>query len=119
MGYILVDDVDGMAVRMQAEGGKLHKGPITVPGIIRFAVVADPQGADFLIATPLSRSRRRLCRRHARHDRLARTLCRGWKSAFRLLRKAVRLEQRPGSWIWARWAPISCSRPAANMRRAA
>jgi predicted enzyme related to lactoylglutathione lyase len=54
MGYILVDDVDAMAARIQAEGGKLHRGPITHPGIIRFAVVADPQGAGFLIATPLS-----------------------------------------------------------------
>src|SRR5471032_2823091 len=54
MGYILVDDVDAMAARIQAEGGKLHRGPVTVPGIIRFAVVADPQGAGFLIATPLS-----------------------------------------------------------------
>ena len=35
------------------EGGKLHRGPITMPGVIRFAVVADPQGAAFLIATPL------------------------------------------------------------------
>jgi len=54
MGYILVDDVDDMAKRIVAEGGKLHRGPITVPGIIRFAVVADPQGAGFLIATPIS-----------------------------------------------------------------
>jgi predicted enzyme related to lactoylglutathione lyase len=53
MGYILVDDVDAMVKRIEAEGGKLHKGPITVPGIIRFAVVADPQGAGFLIATPI------------------------------------------------------------------
>jgi predicted enzyme related to lactoylglutathione lyase len=53
MGYILVDDVDDMAKRIEAEGGKLHKGPITVPGIIRFAVMADPQGAGFLIAKPI------------------------------------------------------------------
>jgi predicted enzyme related to lactoylglutathione lyase len=53
LGYIEVDDVDAMAARIQAEGGKLHRGPITVPGIIRFAVVADPQGAGFLIAKPL------------------------------------------------------------------
>jgi predicted enzyme related to lactoylglutathione lyase len=53
MGYILVDDVDDMAKRIVDEGGKLHKGPITVPGIIRFAVVADSQGAGFLIATPI------------------------------------------------------------------
>jgi len=54
MGYILVDDVDEMAKRIVSEGGRLHKGPITVPGIIRFAVMADPQGAGFLIAAPLS-----------------------------------------------------------------
>ena len=53
LGYIFVDDVDMMAASVEAEGGKLLKGPITVPGIIRFAVVADPQGAGFLIATPL------------------------------------------------------------------
>jgi len=54
MGYIKVDDVDAMAARIQAEGGKLHKGPVTIPGTIRFAVVSDPQGAGFLIATPLT-----------------------------------------------------------------
>jgi predicted enzyme related to lactoylglutathione lyase len=53
MGYIHVDDVDAMAARIQKEGGTLHKGPITVPDIIRFAVVSDPQGAVFLIAKPL------------------------------------------------------------------
>jgi predicted enzyme related to lactoylglutathione lyase len=54
MGYIHVDDVDAMAARIAAEGGKLHKGPLDVPGIIRFAVVSDPQGAGFLIAKPMS-----------------------------------------------------------------
>ena len=52
LGYILVDDVDAMARKIAAEGGKLMRGPIDVPGIIRFAVVADPQGAGFLIARP-------------------------------------------------------------------
>jgi hypothetical protein len=54
LGYILVDDVDATAKRVPAAGGTLHKGPITVPGIIRLAVVSDPQGAAFLIATPLT-----------------------------------------------------------------
>jgi predicted enzyme related to lactoylglutathione lyase len=53
MGYILVDDVDDMVGRIVAEGGKLHKGPITVPGVIRFAVMGDPHGAGFLIAAPI------------------------------------------------------------------
>ena len=54
MGYIHVDDVADMAARITREGGKLIKGPIDVPGIIRFAVVSDPQGAGFIIATPMS-----------------------------------------------------------------
>jgi len=53
LGYIFVDDVDAMAKRIPQEGGKLHRGPITVPGVIQFAAVSDPQGAGFLIATPL------------------------------------------------------------------
>jgi uncharacterized protein len=55
LGYIQVDDVDATAKRIPQEGGQLHRGPITVPDIIRFAVVSDPQGAGFLIATPLPR----------------------------------------------------------------
>ncbi len=54
MGYIQVEDVDDMAARITREGGKLHKGPVDVPGIIRFAVVSDPQCAGFLIAKPMS-----------------------------------------------------------------
>lgn len=53
MGYIHVDDVDATAALITREGGKLHKGPLDVPGIIRFAVVADPQGAVFIIAKPM------------------------------------------------------------------
>jgi predicted enzyme related to lactoylglutathione lyase len=54
MGYVAVDDVDAAAEKLKREGGTVHKGPITVPGIIRFAVVSDPQGAGFLIARGLS-----------------------------------------------------------------
>jgi predicted enzyme related to lactoylglutathione lyase len=54
MGYIHVENVGEMAARIVKEGGKLHKGPIDVPGIIRFAVMSDPQGAGFIIAKPMS-----------------------------------------------------------------
>jgi len=50
MGYIAVDDVDEAANRLKQEGGQVVRGPIDVPGIIRFAVVVDPQGAPFMIA---------------------------------------------------------------------
>ncbi|HEX3754275.1 MAG TPA: VOC family protein, partial [Rhizomicrobium sp.] len=53
MGYVRVEDVDATAKRITQEGGKLHKGPIEIPGVIRLAVVADPQGAGFLIAKPV------------------------------------------------------------------
>jgi predicted enzyme related to lactoylglutathione lyase len=53
MGYISVEDVDKAAGRLAREGGKVHRPPCEVPGIIRFAVVADPQGAGFLIAKGL------------------------------------------------------------------
>jgi len=52
-GYIAVDDVDAVAAKIKDEGGTIHRGPCDVPGVIRFAVVADPQGAVFLIAKEL------------------------------------------------------------------
>lgn len=53
MGYIHVEDVDAMARDIVAADGHLHKGPVTVEGVIRWAVVSDPQGGAFMIATPL------------------------------------------------------------------
>lgn len=53
MGYIAVEDVDEAAQRLEQAGGKVHRAPTEVPGIIRFAVVADPQGAGFIIARGL------------------------------------------------------------------
>ena len=52
-GYIGVADVDAMANRVKEAGGVVHRGPTEVPGVIRFAVVADPQGAVFIIAKGL------------------------------------------------------------------
>jgi hypothetical protein len=55
MGYIAVDDVDAAAAKLKSLGGTIHKPTTEVPGVIRFAVVADPQGASFLIAKGLSK----------------------------------------------------------------
>lgn len=49
LGYIGVDDVDVTADRIKALGGAVHKAPEDIPGIGRFAVVADPQGAVFAL----------------------------------------------------------------------
>ncbi|MES2292432.1 MAG: VOC family protein [Pseudomonadota bacterium] len=53
LGYIAADDVDQAVARLKQEGGKVYIEPQEVPGIIRFAMVADPQGAPFYIAKGL------------------------------------------------------------------
>jgi uncharacterized protein len=53
-GYIAVDDVDRAVRAIEAAGGIMHRAPQIVPGVICFAVVADPQGAVFLVAKSLS-----------------------------------------------------------------
>lgn len=53
MGYIAVDNVDEAAKRIEREGGKIMRPPMDVPNVIRFCVVADPQGTGFIIAKGL------------------------------------------------------------------
>src|SRR5260370_36615321 len=48
-GYVAVDDVDDYAKRVEKAGGAVHRGPEAIPGVGRFAVVADPHGAVFII----------------------------------------------------------------------
>lgn len=48
-GYIGVDDVDAYTQRVQAAGGAVHRPPQDIPGVGRFSVVADPQGAVFIL----------------------------------------------------------------------
>ncbi len=48
-GYVWVDNVDAYARQTVEMGGKLWKGPQDIPGIGRFAVLTDPQGAVFLL----------------------------------------------------------------------
>lgn len=51
-GYVAVGDVDAYAERVTAAGGSICHGPDDIPGVGRFAVVADPQGAGFVLFTP-------------------------------------------------------------------
>jgi uncharacterized protein len=52
IGYIVVDDVDAHAQKVVEAGGKLWRGPIDVPGMLRFAIMSDPQGAAIALFTP-------------------------------------------------------------------
>lgn len=52
-GYIGVDDVDAMAARIVGAGGSICMPPADIPTVGRFAVMADPMGATFMLFTPL------------------------------------------------------------------
>lgn len=49
LGYVHADDVDATVERLLALGGVVHVEPQDIPGIGRFAVVGDPQGAAFAL----------------------------------------------------------------------
>jgi predicted enzyme related to lactoylglutathione lyase len=48
-GHVAVDDVDATAKQASELGGKVLREPSDIPGIGRFAVLADPDGAVILI----------------------------------------------------------------------
>jgi hypothetical protein len=52
VGYISVEDVDAHVEMIVQAGGKLWKPATDVPGMLRFAVMSDPQGAAIVIFTP-------------------------------------------------------------------
>jgi len=52
IGYISVDDVDAHIEKIVEAGGKLWKPATDVPGMLRFAVMSDPQGAAIVVFTP-------------------------------------------------------------------
>ena len=49
LGYVGVTDVDATVERIKAGGGGVHVAPTDIPGIGRFALVNDPQGAVFYV----------------------------------------------------------------------
>jgi len=49
IGYIAVADVDAAAARVVAAGGAVHHAAEDIPGVGRFAAMADPHGASFIL----------------------------------------------------------------------
>lgn len=49
IAYVRVEDVDAILPRLVAAGGTVHRAPEDIPGIGRFAVVADLHGAAFCL----------------------------------------------------------------------
>ncbi len=52
IGYVGVDDMDKALAHLARAGGMVHRPATDIPGIGRFAVVADPQGAVFSLFQP-------------------------------------------------------------------
>jgi len=52
IGYIGVADADSAVEKLTQAGGTVHRPPEDIPGIGRFAVVADPHGATFALFHP-------------------------------------------------------------------
>jgi uncharacterized protein len=52
IGYVAVDDVDASAAQAKQEGGAIHRAPDDIPGVGRFAIIADPHGATLCLFKP-------------------------------------------------------------------
>lgn len=50
--YFNVQDVDAAVARAVTLGGAVHMAPMTMDGVGRMAMVADPQGASFYVMDP-------------------------------------------------------------------
>ena len=50
-GYIYVENVDASTAKLKDMGGSVIRPPEDIPGVGRFSVVADPQGAVFELFT--------------------------------------------------------------------
>jgi predicted enzyme related to lactoylglutathione lyase len=44
LGHVSVEDVDDTVLRAEAAGGRIVNGPMDMPEVGRFALIADPQG---------------------------------------------------------------------------
>ena len=53
LGYVGVDDVDAMLGSIEHAGGRTLMPARDIPGIGRFAMIADPQGAPLYIMKPI------------------------------------------------------------------
>ncbi len=52
MGYIFAADVDKATEAVKTAGGNVFRAPSDIPSVGRFSVVADPQGAVFMLFQP-------------------------------------------------------------------
>lgn len=112
VGYIGVDNVDSYADRVRQQKGSIHHQPEDIPGIGRFAVVADPQGAAFVLfkgssSTPPPRLAAGTPGTVGWHELYAADWNSVWDSIQDCLAGAGHRR-----WIWAAWEATRSSQPA-------
>ena len=52
LGYIKASDIDAQTDAVKQAGGQVYREPGPIPGVGRFSVVADPQGAVYMLLQP-------------------------------------------------------------------
>lgn len=82
MGYIHAKDVDSATASVKKAGGTVHREPTDIPSVGRFSVVADPQGAAFMLMTPQGPDQPPVPRMTPGHVGWHELYASDWKSAF-------------------------------------
>jgi predicted enzyme related to lactoylglutathione lyase len=82
LGYVAVDDTDASAEKVKETGGTIHRMPADIPGVGRFALVADPQGAVFALFTGAEECESAPPRDTLGHGGWSELLATDWESAF-------------------------------------
>lgn len=106
LGYIGVDDVDIATQKLARLGGTVHRQPEDIPGVGRFAVVADPHGAVFALFSTSDGEMPDIKQMDPGsigwHELMAGDIA----TEFPFTRKCS-AGRRMKAWIWAKWASIS------------
>jgi uncharacterized protein len=82
MGYIHARDVDAATSSVKKAGGAVHREPSDIPDVGRFSVVADPQGAAFMLMSPTGPDQPPVPRMTHGHVGWHELMAGDWKSAF-------------------------------------
>ncbi len=113
LGYIHTKDVDASTKALKAVGGAVHREPDDIPGVGRFAVVADPQGATFMFLQPNGPDQPVVPAATPGHIGWHELYTSDWKAAFDFYSGQFGWANA-GDFEWARWASTRPLRPAAN-----
>lgn len=82
LGYIHSGDVDATCEGIKKVGGKVHREPADIPGVGRFAVVADPGGAMFMLLNPSGQDQPPVSPMTPGHVAWHELYAADWKAAF-------------------------------------